>query len=190
MFHGYSSLGAVALELIEHNVSGKLRRETKHNLNQAIEKVVWRKQTLAAMGSGTSYVWWWFHFDCGELSLEVFPADLSEVPYGDRGHRFVPLNSENFDAERFLADWEHSHDHDCDTILPLETTMIKMGIQPYQKCLTAYTETWSSDYYGESDCDIDARLLYVEPMHCNAVYLPIVIDRGFGPNEMKRLRLV
>jgi hypothetical protein len=173
------------LRLIDEANRGTLRSTTKHTLDQAVERLIWRKQSLAGMGNhGTSYIWWWFAFDEGELSIEYSPSSLSEIGYDNGSYRYVSMNSDSFGVETLVQDWLPDRPVSLDPLLPFETAMLKMGVQPYQKCLSAYTESWSRSYEGEAEADIECELLYVEPSH-NVLYLPIVIDEAMCLSQTK-----
>lgn len=190
MFRGFSSLGAVGLELISANNSGDLRR-THHTLDQAFERVIWRQETLSAEGRGVSYVWWHFEFDQGELSIHYDGGLLKQVRLGPNSFRYVAL-ADDFDSEKLIEEWMPEWDVDRYRlgVSPIEVAMLTMGVQPYQRCLSAYSAYWSQDYYGESDCDIDCRLLYVEPFRGSMVYLPMRLDFDHTPNPTKTISYV
>lgn len=194
MIQGYSTLGAVALRIIADNIQWNLRSATHYTVHQVIEKVCFRKESVASCTEAPAYIWWWFSMDHGELSIEYDVGKLKEVSFkekhGRQDRRYVPATNGELEVDELIGGFKREGWWDRDEFITrTEEAMIRMGVQPYQKMLSTYAESWSSDYWGESDCHYSNELLYVEPLgECNAVFLPVPLgDLGRAPT-MKGLR--
>lgn len=188
MIQGFATLGAVALRLVEDNYHFGMRANSKYSLEQSIEVVCFQKRTVA--GNSVSYIWWWFTLDEGEISVHYDIGNLKPVRLqGERRrYRHVPAGSGEVEISDLIAEWTGEETYSS-SLSAVETAMIRLGVQPDQRCLSRYTETWSVDYYGESDCDIGCDLLYVEPLgNCSHAYLPVPLGGlGIARPKMKGL---
>lgn len=177
MIQGFSTLGAVALRLIEDNNNFGLKGTTRYNLDQAVELVCHRKKTIASIGSAPSYIWWWFSLEEGELHIHFDRGKLRSICLNKDKWDWRMVATADLEPDRLIEQWTPDcwWSRDDRTLSKIELAMLSMGVQPYQKCLTRYTEEWSGpDYFGESDCDTNAELLYVEPLTgCLVAYLPV-----------------
>lgn len=193
MIQGFSTLGAVALRLADDNYRMCMRANSKYTMDQAVEVVCFQKRTMA--GTWASYVWWSFEFDEGEISVQYDIGKLKPVPLRGskkRSWRYVPAGSGEIEPDEIIKEWTEDSWRawrSGDWLSAAEKAMFQMGVQPGQRCLSRYSEQWSQDYYGESDCDISCELLYVEPLgDCSHIYLPIPLgDLGIARPKMKGL---
>jgi hypothetical protein len=194
MFQGHSTLGAVALRLIEDNNRYGLKASTRYSLDQAVEVVCHRQKSIYSMGEAPSYIWWWFAFDeyYGGLHVRHDVGKLSEVCLDKEKWKWRGVYCRDLDSTDLIREWEPDTwwNRDDRTLTREEMTMIAMGLQPYQRCLSRFREEWHTDYWGESDCEQKIELLYVEPTRGLATaYLPVPVgDLVPTPATMKELR--
>lgn len=184
MINGFSTLGAVALRMIEENQKRPIRHSTKYTLDQAIEKVCFRKETIYAEGSGWSYLWWWFCIDQGETSVEWDQGKLRTIPYEKSSYRYIAV-VEDFEQDRLYQDYKVEG-----YFADVADAMLRMGMSFGQKALSRTRTEWSSDYWGESDSSTDTELLYVEPWDSTIFMIPLELGQGMIVPKFKGFTMV
>lgn len=172
MFNGFSTLGAVALQIAEDYIRFPMKADCRYSVQQAIFKVCMLEESIASSGRSPSYVWAWFGLDEGETVLEIDrDVKLAEVPLNKRQYRYVPLRSGDVEGrdlipEYWLDDWEDR------SIVAADYAMLRMGMGFHQKFLVRYMEEWSTDYYGESDVAKQGSIVYAKRGH-SSVLMPM-----------------
>jgi hypothetical protein len=193
MFNGFSTTGAIALHLARDYHEHNLKSATRYNLDQLVEKVCIRRETVAAMGRAPSYIWWHVTLSEGEPLVKFDRGKLASVwdsrpGTGPRKYRYVAveeLESDTLLEGFFPQEWCWSKSN----FTKIQYAMLTMGLAPYQWVLSRYREEWSTDYYGEDDSMSEHGILYVEPLSGPA-YLPVVLDMvDIRPNFTRSLSL-
>lgn len=160
MIWGHNTLGSVALRIIQDY--SRYEMENHHTLDQAIERVCFRKESMTAAGESPSYIWWEFGFDGGELRIMPDLGKLHSVPrikQTKRGEmRYVA--AEEMDTS-YLVDFNQPDSY-ISISGGVEDCAIRMGLGIGQRVLTRFREVWNTDYFGESDCDTISDVLFAE----------------------------
>jgi hypothetical protein len=179
MFAGYSTLGAVALRIMADNLKYDCLSATRLPLYDLIERVCFEHTSVMGRDQAVSYVWWWID---GEGAVDYNRGDYFYEQSGD----YFPIVDGEFEPSHLIGDWTNG-DMDGD----IESAMLRMGIDPFRRCLSRVREKWSrDDYTGESDADTITELLYVEPLRSSTITLPIPIPDLWQPAaSMMRFRL-
>jgi len=99
MFNGYGSQGAVIAQILADCNGHDMRQATRYDPRQIIEKVWYRRESVASHGDDVpSYVWWTLKLD--EDACPVPDVDYGLLPNGVRMGRK--------DRSRGVNDYRHS----------------------------------------------------------------------------------
>jgi hypothetical protein len=188
MHSGFSSLGAVALRIMED--FGSRTRMNRYTLLQTLEKVVMRGESVASCHEDIpSYIWWYIGMDeYGDIAPIVDYGKLRIVPYGDRRFRYIwPKEYAENDGAWFLCvgeDWNGSDDDQSWRGPEALDVMVKLGLNFGQRVLTRHTGSWSSPSYYDNDVDEyhDVEIIYAEPS--SRIDIPLWFN-SFVPSSKK-----
>lgn len=161
MINGFSTLGAVALRLADDYSHAGQWRSARYTLDQAVEKVCWRQESIIGEVDTASYLWWSFEIRDGALAIDIDRGKLTEIYTTGKARRWLPARHLDVEALANIAwnDWD--------------SAMLRLGLTLGQRVLTRHIcysscDTWSDDY--REDC----KIIYVEPPQEG--YLPIRVD--------------
>lgn len=164
MIAGYSTLGAAALRIIKDYANGDMRSACRFTLDQAIEKVCFRKETVSAAGGYPSYVWWSFEMDKGDITVDIDIGHLAGVKLLKSDEwRYTPLNDADYDTIARVQSYGKLLD-----------AMLVQGLVLGQRVLSRYTMDARVDYWGEDDSHEEVEVIYAEPGGNG--YLPLPVD--------------
>ena len=194
MFNGYSTLGAVALRIMDDYIRYPMKSDTRYTVEQAIKRVCFDQTSIASKGTSPAYVWCWFDTDDGEATLQVSPWKMANyVEISERKRRYVAV-AEDCSAEKLMGSLYNDIPNDYDQALSRnDRFMLQHGIAFQQRILCRYEESHHCDYWGEWDSDEFGEILYVEPstgmLHI-PITNPLVTQRPYGSAQWNQFSVV
>lgn len=166
MINGFSTIGAVALQLIEDYHNSPMRYSCRYNLHQAIKVVCFERRSMASSGECPSYLWGSFNFVDGELSFVRTPWKQSGCRLVDgKRHRYIPLEDFSSSDLPYYPEWNDYGRADI--------YLIQQGLQVGQEILVRTITTYHTDYFGESDSETRSEIIFTDPIGSNMVYMPM-----------------
>lgn len=173
MINGFSTLGSVALHIARDWRNPRQRRSTRYTLEQAIEKVCFRRESIVAEGGQISYIWWSFGVHEGEIDIDIDRGKLAEVPIigsANWARRWVPAKEIGGDVLANL-DWN----------LGWDIVILKMGLTLGQRVLSRCVHHTGTDYWGEDCSGDESDIIYAEP---GGGFIPVMANL-MKPNPSK-----
>lgn len=160
MFNGYSTLGAVALRVMDDYIRYPMKKDTRYTVEQAIRRICFDEQSVASMGVSPAYLWCWFDIDeDGHAYLHVQPGKLASGVklVGRTAWRYVAANEDLSPEDLLGSHWK------ADRIDGADLTMLANAFNFQQRILCRHERSFSTSYEGEVDQEDYGEIVYVEP---------------------------
>ncbi len=156
MHLGLGSEASVTLQIIRD--FGKKKRMNHYTLEQTIEKVVNRQESVASCSNSPSYIWWHLGLDGGEIVPIVDYGKLPDMR-GRYPENWAKSIGENDGVWKLVLGDEELFWNDSLKI------MIENGLNFGPKYLTRVKARWGEPSYYDNDCDLytEIEVIYAEP---------------------------
>lgn len=198
MFNGFGSQGSVISQIIADCNEHDMRAATKYDPRQIIEKVWYRRESVASHGDDVpSYVWWTLKLD--ENACPVPDVDYGMLPNGVR----IGGTDRSWRSREYRHAWprgESEHLGDWHVVLGTHDKarnsefyddpwdfVLQQGMAVGQHFLTrCYGHYYRSSYeYDEWDVDWTAEIIYADESP-NHILVPV--DMPWRQGDMAKPR--
>jgi hypothetical protein len=176
MFNGFSTLGAVALRIMDDYIRFPMKRDTRYTVEQAIQRICFDEQSIASMGNSPAYMWCWFDVDeDGEAYLHIMPGKLASgvklAGREDHARRYVAVE-EDLSAEELLGAYWDETDYSA-ALGGADRCMLMNAFNFQQRILCRFSRSFHTDSWsGEVDQDDEGEIIYVEPA-TRQIHIPL-----------------
>ena len=183
-------LESVAFQILEDAGSSDFRRHLKYSPLAIVEKVVFRRQSVASCGRAPSYLWMTLQLD--EDGVPRPEIDFGHMPFSVNSaptiHKWGPLKGQPDKSRRSLR--VNMPAHECETLgvwtlltgdalfapeRGANDFMLATGLTIGTPFLARVYVLYSSSEDGEVDCDIETDILFIDSAPAHA-FLPIALD--------------
>ena len=177
-------LDGVVLGILKDAAHYDFHRHLKYSVPAVIEKVVFRRQSVASCGSAPSYLW--MTLDLDEDGVPYPDIDLGSMPHEvlcpPPIHKWGALKGQPDTTRRRWRISMPRHEH-----MELGSwALLEDGVKPHDFVLTSaipigtmfltrVSILYSTSYEGEVDCDIETDILFIDSAPERA-YLPIPVS--------------